>query len=497
MKAVFEFPAKILEITEKNESFDACVVQIMYPGWNRKGMYFDKSVIERAIPTMFYCPIVTNYDIAEDSFGGHDVTIVKRDDGVVRMVNLTDGIGVVPNDAEWFWQTVTEEDGTEREYLCVNAILWKRSAAYEKIKRDGFAAHSMEINIHAYHKTDDGIVVDDFSFEAFTVIGVEPCFESSSVHFSLEADHGSNLNAMLEDYKKAFSLVNPEEVPTSVDNINPAKGGNEQLDIAKLLAEFSLTEEDINFEIGEMSEDEVRAKFTEIAAAKEQPAPADDPKPEQSFSLTASEVEAQIMNAMSAVMMYDEYWREQTCRYWYQDRDDEACEVYMYDRQNKYVVGVPYSLSGDNVVLNFEAAKRKKIQYVDFEEGAADTVYPFFSAMQENVETHVAALNQKIADLEKFKADTEAARAEDEAQSVFSMFPDLTGNAEFEALVASHSGMDRDALEKECYAIRGKTIVPAKFSLNDKQPNRVPVEPEHNNKKDEPYGGVFKKYLSI
>ena len=493
MKAVFEYPAKILDITSKNESFDACVIQIMYPGKNRNGIIFSKDVIERAIPSIFYCPVVTHYDIQEDSFGGHDITVVKRDDGSINMVNLTDGIGVIPNEAEWYWQTVTEENGDEHEYLCVNAILWKRSAAYSKIKRDGFAAHSMEININKYHKTDEGVVVDDFSFEAFTVIGVEPCFESSSVHFSLTHDY---LSDMLEDYKKAFSLISPEAQAPADDRI-PVKGGDTQLDIEQLLAEFSLTASDVDFETDGMTEDEMRAKFAAIAEAKNQPADEpenSEPAPEETFSLTAAQIEEQVNNAIQDVRWVDPYWHEETTRYWYQDRDDAACEVYMYDRENRYTVGVPYTVNGDKVVLDFAAAKRKKIQWVDFDEGANDPSYMLFDAAQKNVEAHFDALNQKISELEKFKADTEAAKAEEEIQAVFAMFPDLAGNAAFDAIVAEHGGMNRAAVEKECYAIRGMNATPAKFTLNDK-PNRVPVEHPVEPDSDEPYNGLFKKYL--
>ena len=376
----------------------------------------------------------------------------------------------------------------------MNAILWKRSAAYDKIKRDGFAAHSMEININGYHKTEEGMVVDDFTFEAFTVIGVEPCFESSSVHFSFDLNRDS-LSLMLEDYKKAFSLVNSEAAPASVDNRNTTEGGDEQLNITELLAEFSLTEADIDFEIGEMTEDEVRAKFSAIAEAKNPPADPEQPEqPAENFSLTAVQIEEQIFNAINEITMIDPYWRDECSQYWYQDRDDTACEVYLYDRKNHYVVGVPYSIAGDKVVMDFGAAKRKRIQYVDFIDGASDPMNTMFSAVQKEMEGHFDALNQKITDLEKFKADTEAAQAENEAQAVFAMFTDLTGNAAFDEIVANHSGMSRDAIETACYAIRGRSVTPAKFSMNDK-PNRVPVEPEAPVSDDEPYGGLFKKHL--
>ena len=115
---------------------------------------------------MSYCPIVANYDVEQDIIGGHDIDFVDTDDGM-KMINLTDAVGVVPENPQWYWETVTEDDGTEHDYLVTPAILWKRTPVYEKLKRDGISGQSMEIRVR------EGKLVDgDFEIISFESISV-------------------------------------------------------------------------------------------------------------------------------------------------------------------------------------------------------------------------------------------------------------------------------------------------------------------------------------
>ena len=124
------YPSAITEIAEMNSSFDSCMIRVMYTGKNRNKTSISKAAVERAIPTIYNVPIVCNYNVEEDSIGGHDVEIVKTDYGV-KMVNLTDAIGVIPAGAEYHWEQIQDGD-TTHEYLCVGGLLWKRSSAYDK-----------------------------------------------------------------------------------------------------------------------------------------------------------------------------------------------------------------------------------------------------------------------------------------------------------------------------------------------------------------------------
>lgn len=99
----FSCPSSIDSIVSENESFDSCFLRVMYHGDNRNRTRFIKESVERALPSMAYCPVVANYDAEADEIGGHDVDVVYRDDGSARLINLTEPVGVIPANPETFW----------------------------------------------------------------------------------------------------------------------------------------------------------------------------------------------------------------------------------------------------------------------------------------------------------------------------------------------------------------------------------------------------------
>lgn len=138
-------------------------------------------MFERCANTAYNKPVVAHYIREEDEIGGHDAEIIKCNNRM-RLVNITHPVGVVPESARVFWDWVTEDDGSEREYLCAEVLLWKRQEAYSKIRENGITAESMEINIKSGHHDGGVYVIDDFEFLAFCLLGnCEPCFESASL----------------------------------------------------------------------------------------------------------------------------------------------------------------------------------------------------------------------------------------------------------------------------------------------------------------------------
>lgn len=519
----FQYPSTITDIVAVNESFDSCVLRICYHGKNRNGSVLPKNVIEAALPTMPYCPIVTNYDIDTGEIGGHDMEIVQDDEGNMKLVNLTNAIGVVPENPEWFWADC-EEDG--HSYLCTKALIWKRSAAYEALKTRGITAQSMEINVNAGHMTDEGYVVDNFTFTAFAVIGVEPCFENARIEFAMSRTSDS-LATMLDDFKREFSAAGNTIVAASADdNTNQSipKGGETEMNIDELLAKFGLSAEDIaNVDTTGMDEQALEACFEEIAAAKDQPeaepeevevpaeepvedqpeveedpAPVADPEPveddvpatepeQQDFSLTMNQLSDGLWTALHAVRIQDEYWGDMP-RYWFVDCDMETNTVYAYDETDGNLYGMTYSLNGDVVEIDFASCKRKKIQYVDFEEGAEQT-FGLVGEVMNSLKDKYAALESECSELRTYKSQQVEAERIALVTEKLNEFNDLSGNEMFEALRENNAGMTVEQIEAKCFEIRGRA---AKFSLQ--QPDHIRLPIEGNNKNDEPYGGIFARY---
>ena len=109
------YAASLTDICEINSSFDRGILRVAYPGLNRNKSHISKEAFEKAAPTRFNCPLVCNYNRDEDKFGGHDVELVRDKDGTLTLINATDPVGVVPESAGYWWELVTEPDGSEHE----------------------------------------------------------------------------------------------------------------------------------------------------------------------------------------------------------------------------------------------------------------------------------------------------------------------------------------------------------------------------------------------
>ena len=178
---VITYASSLTDFCEFNSSFDKGVLGVAYPGVNRNKSNISKAAFEKAIKSMYNVPVVCHYIREEDKFGGHDMDIVADKDGKLELINLTEPVGVVPESARHWWGNITEQDGTEREYLFTDVLLWKRQQAYRKIKEDGITAHSMEITVKDGELVDGIFNVYDFEFTAFCLIGVTPCFPDSAL----------------------------------------------------------------------------------------------------------------------------------------------------------------------------------------------------------------------------------------------------------------------------------------------------------------------------
>lgn len=246
------FSSKLRDITSCNGSFDIGKMLVAYHGKNRNKTDISKAAFENAVKTMYNVPVVANYIREDDVIGGHDIELVKKDDKY-KLVNMTHPVGVVPESANYWWETVVEDDGNEHEYLGVDVLLWKRQEAYQTIKENGITAESMEIDIKSGHKDGGIYFIDDFQFTAFCLLGnVEPCFESASVSIYNADTFSLELNDMLSEVPSAMKNY-AEEVSNKVMN--------EKL---QLMEKFGLKITDLDFELSEFSLDELTAKFEAI-----------------------------------------------------------------------------------------------------------------------------------------------------------------------------------------------------------------------------------------
>jgi len=563
------YESSVDNLTEINSSFDRGVLRVAYTGKNRNKSFISKSTFEKCINTIYNVPIVCNYNRETDSIGAHDVDVVKTGKGI-RLINITQPVGVVPESANYWWEEIEEDNGEIHEYLCVEIIIWKRQEAYTKIKENGITDESMEIKVNSGKTVDGYYHIDSFEFTAFCLLeSAEPCYESACIEMFTLKSFRDEYTKMMSDFKDHFSTV----TTSKEDDINPqknitqnlSKGGSISLDRMKLLSQYGLTVESVDFNIDDYTIDELKAKFEAMKKkAKsdddstpdepESPAtgeggdaedpeapegtdsetdPEADPASEgeggeqsdgtdsqsddeseggEAFSLTGEQFMSQLYEALSDIKYTDPCWGEMR-KYIYVDYDTEGSEVYCYDCEDWKLYGFPYSMNGDNVVVDFKCKKRKKFSIVDFDEGSTDFNYKFtfdmfgktilaskdaeLSRVKTESEEKYSQASQTISELKaelstlkqykKEKLDAERKVAEDE---LFARFEDLSGVETFESLRTNCSELSLEDIESKCFEIKGRNTT-TNFSVNKPKSTRIAVEKKNEN---EPYGGLFIQY---
>ena len=493
------YSSSLDQLTKFNSSFDKGVLRVAYTDRNRNGSSISKDVFERCMPSIFNCPVVCSYDRSVDEFGAHDVEIYQDDEGHMRMVNITHPVGVVPTGSNYWWDTIVEDDGSTHEYLFVEVLIWKRQEAYQKIKEDGVVAESMEISIKEGSMKDGVYVIERFEFTAFCLLGTaEPCYESASLVVFSQEDFKAQFNEMMQDFKESFSLVQPPQ-GAEINPTNFSEGGKETLDEKKILmAQYGLTEDMLDFNLDDFSEDELPAKFEALVASNK----------EKSFAL-AEQFREELMGALSTETV--ETCFGQMSRYWYTDYDAEAMEVYCYDYEDWKLYGFTYSMNGDHVEVNFDSKKRKKFSIVDFDEGEQtasfaavfsivaaqhEAVTKEWSDKYELVSGQVSTLEAELDTLRKFKSDIEESADMQAREDVFTQFEDLTGVEAFDNLRENCLQYSLEDLEEKCFAIRGRTQA-GKFSIAEPKAPKLPIEKTGAAgaaADKEPYGGVFTEF---
>lgn len=505
------YTSSLTDLCEINSSFDTGILRIAYAGENRNGSSISKETFEHCIKTMYNCPVVCHYDRDTDTIGGHDMEVVRDDDGSLHLVNLTTPVGVVPESARYWWDKVEEDDGTTHEYLYTEVLLWKRQEAYSKIKRDGITAQSMEIGVRSGEMVNGIYQINDFEFNAFAVIGVTPCYENAAIEVFSTNDFKQKLSEMMRDLKESFSLVTAPAGATDTHPQNHSTEGGEKVleDKMELVAKYGIDIETLDFSIEDFSVEELTEKFEAMQLPHGSDESGDNDQEatepvttQDKFALTNNVVE-ELYRVLGEAKIQRE-WGE-CARYMYVDCDFDAKEVYCWDSNDWLLYGFSYEIDGDSITINYESKKRMKYVIAEFDEGEQPSPFAtVFDQMEQQINSGaewetkyqaasdtITTLESELGELRQFKTDTEAAQRKSERESVFAQFEDLVGVEAFEALRENSEKYDAETLEEKCYAIRGRNGSIAKFALENKAPKLKVAKTEDE---DEPYGGVVAQY---
>lgn len=512
----------LTDVVEVNSSFATGKLKIMYTDENRNGSNIPEEAVKDAIPSIFNIPIVAHYSLEDNEIGGHDMQVVKTDDGGLRLRNLTEPCGVITDHTKIYMERSADENGVEHNYLVADGVvLWKRQDAVQHIIGDlgGHIKHSMEIEVldGAANKDTGYFDIKKFEFQALCLLGnCEPCFEGSELNLFSASDFKEKMEQMMDELKCSFTAIfgandTTQKGEQSMDE-EMKKNGNQDTDTAATAVEPAAENEpadgvslfsteaanDNSADTSENSNDGNTTGGNDDSTSDSTP---------ESFELV-SNVENLLEQALAAET-FTAPWGSEIQKYHLADFDAEKHEAYCYDRMDWTLWALGYEFSGDAVKVNFDSRRRVKIAYVDFvgdEAGATtasfcrkDNVYEqaaAFAKEKDDLTAKLDAANAELETLRAFKADAEKTASESARKAVIDKFSQkfaaITDSDEYTTLVEAADQYTAEQLEEKFYAIVGKMNLA--FSANPQRKFAIEDFGDSADTSNKPYGGIVERY---
>lgn len=518
-------------------------IDVMHTGANFNKTSFTKDAINKAVPTIRNTPIlgyvVDELDEEDKDFKGHEheLRITDKD---VKYVYAGQAYGVIPESCNPRWIVKDDGTGIEREYLRVDGLIWtKFSDPVDIFTRDGTKNHSVELTDMACGPADKNgnVPVGSFKFDGCCILSttdpsIKPAMTGSCVtaNFSVEditaqiRDQLYEYQAIQQNYtaqndnpsdeeKGDTTPMNENEIKTPGVEENQVPAENTVAPTEPAGNEATPPNENTVTEPAAAPAEENAAPTTEPEPAPAEPAGTENTAPTENepaagaeFTLSANQLRDEIYNALLKVQVPSRW--DSDCmipKYWLTDILDS--EVIVTDSGTYQLMGIPYSMNGDNVVLDYANIKRKKVTYEDWDEGdVMPGLITMFSTLTDKLvelsdsftkaANEVSEIKPKLEAYQKAEEDAVVAAEKAKRDELFSVMDEKLGaDAEYIAL-KENKEISYSDLETKCYALVGRKS--AEFSYvpnkNNKGTVRFGVGGTQNGS-DVAYGGLIEHYL--
>ena len=496
---------------EIDKSFDSdkflkLNLRICHDGTNPNNTSFCVDVLNNAKESIKNIPILASVVLDEDDkpqLNSHDMHIEenKLNKKENRLVYDETPVGVVPESTDF---QIKNEDG--RNYVYATCFIWKGYSNYTQdlIEKEKTVKLSMEVIIDSfiYDSKSKIYEITAFRFKGITLLGNHIGTGMLNARASTE-EIFSNANQ-----DKLYTLMSElKEEIVKFEQINNIKEGRNLDKKLKLLTQYNLTVEQLEFSIEEMTLEDLEAKLKEFSIdANSKETNIEDNKPEFNYSATF----IQKYSALEDIIPQWSYEKDEENNYigeFYYRLND-------FDDDFAYVTKIHWDRDGDRDKTNgrfaysFDQSTYKATLTSDFE-----LVFSIWLTQEEKEElesdrksyeqlktdfgSYKEEYKTKEADVEElrtFKSDRLKTEREEAEQEVFSQFEEkLNNNEDFKTLKSQAKDYSIEELTDKCFSILGK--ISANFSLiNDKKQQiklRVDVTPE----KETLYGGLYEKYI--
>lgn len=539
-----------ISFTKKNEyetsdfRFIDVYIDVMHTGANKNRTSFTKDTINKAISSIANMPIlgyvVDELDDEEKDFKGHEHEL-RVTDNDVKYMYAGQAYGVIPESCNPRWIIKDDGTGTEREYLRVDGLIWtKFGDPVDIFTRDVIKNHSVELTdmVCGPKDRDGNTPVSSFKFDGFCILSttdpkIQPAMTGSCItaQFSVD-DITSQIRERLYEYQALQQNYSAQNENPSDEEKGDIKPMNENENKTTGIEEGQVpTENTATFTEPAGNEttppNENITTAPAVATAKENTAPTMEAKPAPAEpAVTENTASTENKSAtgteftLTTVQLMDEIGTKLAEHTHPSSWDSEYMipDFYFEDLMPETVVvrcsktwqlmGIPYSMNGDNVVLDYENIKRMKVAYEDWDEGEVmpGTIAAFTTLTDKIAElsdsftkaaNEVSEIKPKLEAYQQAEAEAIAAADKAKRDELFSIMDEKLGaNEEYTALKENKEISYAD-LETKCYALVGRRS--AEFSYvpntNNKGTVRFGVGGTQNGSDNAVYGGLMEHYL--
>ena len=241
-----------------NSMFSMGRARIFYKGINRNRSILKDEAAEKLASTIPGTPIIGSYNHDTEDFEGHELDC--------------SAYGFVPLDPKSKWVEFIEEDGTKREYLEVDVVIWDGRFEEAKSILSEKKSLSMELNPKTMKGTFERINdityynIISAEFAGITVLGddVEPCFKDAqflTAYSSMVSAYAAYMNNIQENTEggknimdEITEIVEPEVTTEEVTETEVVETEVEESEVKA--EENTEIEEDSEVEAEEVEETE-------------------------------------------------------------------------------------------------------------------------------------------------------------------------------------------------------------------------------------------------
>ena len=478
-------------------------IRVMHDGANVNGSRFAVESMRDAEESIKNVPILANVVFDADGkpdFGAHDRVVVKdaMNDSQYRIIYKEAPVGVIPEQNNY-----AIEEFDDRNYVYVDGYIWRGYSNYaaDLLEENGGTDISMEIEVDEceFSEADKVLDITKWRYTGITLLGkkYKPGMAKAAAKTSkfTASERDEQLMRMLLDFQEDFNRVY-----VALDKEGEDSMAKQKFDEASE-TEKVLTAEETAAPVTEMTEEtpateEADATTSEDMAKSDGDEDDDENKPNKCSANEATEdnfaqsvpgqyvaTHNQMRDALNNVL--DPIVERNSdgdviasTYFWIQDFDDKYVYVERYhwaDRDSETKYG-RFSYTFDQETL-------KATLTSEFEE----MVVKWLTLEEARSIDEARSNYSELVELRQY-------RCNHESDAILSEFSDLEGNEAFEALKADHAKFSSDELRRECFVIRGMSVVVAKPQEEDKPPRFAVFNKSGDTASEKPYNGVFQKF---